>query len=1057
MSENPVAADPWGLPVEAPDESDLQTAGDPSPSVEPSADTSDRSHTAAPDAADGDAATAGMNGAAPNSGPSETPTNPSMAAPAEAAAAPTQPAEAPTAAPEVGATVAMPEGQVDTIDDHEPDLFPGDNPADQPVDNVADASAAGLNTAPASSTPAFDTSTEQLDATFENYELALPSTPEPRVEISTPADAAGEVATPGPDLANPDVADPDPTAPGTDGPADAGLNAPAVELPAPDPGVPTTDTTDLTPDGDDTSPPGAPAFEISDDQFDDGDLASIADELSSSLSGDLAGSGDVELGGPDAQLDDGSGFDIDTPTDDSSVLAAISSLEPAGHVADEPDDGLEEPISDLADAQGGPGEPLAPSSFSFSLDAAPTTAPDPGAVPADDTPADEMPAPTADPMPSAWASGLGGGSSLFGDPTPSVAAPPPEGEPDAGVVDADPSPEPSPHVTNPDPDPTGLSPSPAAPDLQPLAGQVPPADDIPDDMPSWAVDYDGARLESTPAAGRSAGGDAALPANGLADSADAGSDSTATAEASDPDTGGSGSTELADESDLPDAGAQQEASTVEVSLADESKVDDLSTDDEATTEPAESATPADVAPASGPTPHDPWAPPVDSGLDRPYTSQPVPSAYKELENLPPPLVTGREPATDEPAAEDQPASGGMPEANDARLHEQPEPQSDTETQHEAGLHEAALDDTVPQGESVHQDETVFDHETVQQDETVWDHQTVQQDETVSETETPTQELGSPQDQAEMQPQQPATVEPAADVGAVSTDGALAIEEPPNETPDLAELGSALFPGDETQHVAADVEAPAADQASDVSDLSWPTTPDTPILGEAMDVETPAAPDEPDMAITGVDSADDATLDQRVEASEPIGLFASNAGDLEPRASDADSVSAGGGPNEDADPHSGSGLDFDLGFAGFGLDDTPTTSVGQPMEEQSDSATKPQTNGAKPGNSNWASKWAESAQGWVVGSDGETTWRPIITTAQTLDGWDAETYLGLVCGEAVVADDLSAGRTSALARMVEEGLARGAHALIGVNVSYHSVAERQVAVAMGTAVTLTPDD
>ncbi len=133
-------------------------------------------------------------------------------------------------------------------------------------------------------------------------------------------------------------------------------------------------------------------------------------------------------------------------------------------------------------------------------------------------------------------------------------------------------------------------------------------------------------------------------------------------------------------------------------------------------------------------------------------------------------------------------------------------------------------------------------------------------------------------------------------------------------------------------------------------------------------------------------------------------------------------------------------------------ETPT------VEQPTDSVTASAPAGA-PATAAWASRWAESAQGWVDGQgDGVASeWRPIVATVSTIHGWAAETYLGLVAGDAPLSDhpDIGTARSAAVQAMVEESLARGAHAVIGVNVAIHEVAGNTLVTATGTAVTLSP--
>ena len=112
---------------------------------------------------------------------------------------------------------------------------------------------------------------------------------------------------------------------------------------------------------------------------------------------------------------------------------------------------------------------------------------------------------------------------------------------------------------------------------------------------------------------------------------------------------------------------------------------------------------------------------------------------------------------------------------------------------------------------------------------------------------------------------------------------------------------------------------------------------------------------------------------------------------------------------------------------------------------------------------WGARWHESAQGWVEDSSGQATWRPIVTTASTLSEWEVDTYLGIVVGDTPVSaaapmdTAMALSRQQAIRLMVEEALARGAHAVIGVALSVNDLGSVPLATASGTAVTLKPGD
>ncbi len=111
---------------------------------------------------------------------------------------------------------------------------------------------------------------------------------------------------------------------------------------------------------------------------------------------------------------------------------------------------------------------------------------------------------------------------------------------------------------------------------------------------------------------------------------------------------------------------------------------------------------------------------------------------------------------------------------------------------------------------------------------------------------------------------------------------------------------------------------------------------------------------------------------------------------------------------------------------------------------------------------WGATWQWTAQGWVDRDGPNPTWRPVVSTTGEISNWEHDTYLGVVTGQAAVrwtADAtmlgraLAEGRETAMQGMVDAGVARGAHAVVGVDVSYTEVEATVLVTATGTAVTL----
>ncbi len=122
---------------------------------------------------------------------------------------------------------------------------------------------------------------------------------------------------------------------------------------------------------------------------------------------------------------------------------------------------------------------------------------------------------------------------------------------------------------------------------------------------------------------------------------------------------------------------------------------------------------------------------------------------------------------------------------------------------------------------------------------------------------------------------------------------------------------------------------------------------------------------------------------------------------------------------------------------------------------------------------WGEQWRDSVQGWVRIDDGAKVWRPIVTTTTTVPNWEIDTNLGIVTGESACAVEseglgtlvgsvdgndairkiLERDRGLAQEAMVREAVARGAHAVIGVNLDYTFLGECLILTVTGTAVTL----
>lgn len=112
---------------------------------------------------------------------------------------------------------------------------------------------------------------------------------------------------------------------------------------------------------------------------------------------------------------------------------------------------------------------------------------------------------------------------------------------------------------------------------------------------------------------------------------------------------------------------------------------------------------------------------------------------------------------------------------------------------------------------------------------------------------------------------------------------------------------------------------------------------------------------------------------------------------------------------------------------------------------------------------WGTHWHDSAQGWVPDQYGAAMWRPVVATTAELASWDIRTYLGIVTAEVAVearggdykqlAATLTRARAMGTEGLVEEAIARGAHAVVGVDMTYTPIGGRLLITVTGTAVTL----
>ena len=149
---------------------------------------------------------------------------------------------------------------------------------------------------------------------------------------------------------------------------------------------------------------------------------------------------------------------------------------------------------------------------------------------------------------------------------------------------------------------------------------------------------------------------------------------------------------------------------------------------------------------------------------------------------------------------------------------------------------------------------------------------------------------------------------------------------------------------------------------------------------------------------------------------------------------------------------------------------PETPISEPVATKPTTSPLPVRHRPAP---EWGEQWRDSVQGWVRIGDGAKVWRPIVTTTTTVPNWEIDTNLGIVTGESACAVEakglgtlvesvdgndamrkiLERDRGLAQEAMVHAAVARGAHAVIGVNLDYTFLGECLILTVTGTAVTL----
>ena len=114
---------------------------------------------------------------------------------------------------------------------------------------------------------------------------------------------------------------------------------------------------------------------------------------------------------------------------------------------------------------------------------------------------------------------------------------------------------------------------------------------------------------------------------------------------------------------------------------------------------------------------------------------------------------------------------------------------------------------------------------------------------------------------------------------------------------------------------------------------------------------------------------------------------------------------------------------------------------------------------KPIPEDWGTRSDDAYEGWVQDDEGVETWRMIITNLPTVAGYEIDEFLGLAVADSLVGSHdvhaVAGGRRAAIDALTEDGVLRGAHAIVAVAHAVQPIDHQMLVTVSGTAVTLKP--
>ncbi len=165
------------------------------------------------------------------------------------------------------------------------------------------------------------------------------------------------------------------------------------------------------------------------------------------------------------------------------------------------------------------------------------------------------------------------------------------------------------------------------------------------------------------------------------------------------------------------------------------------------------------------------------------------------------------------------------------------------------------------------------------------------------------------------------------------------------------------------------------------------------------------------------------------------------------------------PTLDSDPFAASIGDPKVDAAELEVDEAAEPEVGAAVHPPILGTIATGVIAKKPIPEDWGTRSDDAYEGWVQDDEGVETWRMIITNLPTVAGYEIDEFLGLAVADSLVASHdvhaVAGGRRAAIDALTEDGVLRGAHAIVAVTHAVQPIDHQMLVTVSGTAVTLKP--